>query len=177
MTTGRDGTFDFERVPVGYYRVEVRPTLALRGGIGEVDVRPGATETVRLVVVRDPIEAPEVSARVEARAEPEGLGYDDWEDLVRHEARGIEVVRRNCPRLVGRGGTTLQPERSDGVRRGVSEPIIVVDGVPVGDGCFPEWLDPSTVVRIEVDRASGAGARYGSRGAGGVIRITTRRER
>jgi TonB-dependent SusC/RagA subfamily outer membrane receptor len=66
-----------------------------------------------------------------------------------------------------RGGTSL---------RGSNEPLYVVDGFPYEAG--PNGLlslNPSDIAKIEVLKDAGQIAEYGSRGANGVVRITTKR--
>jgi TonB-dependent SusC/RagA subfamily outer membrane receptor len=66
-----------------------------------------------------------------------------------------------------RGGTSL---------RGSNEPLYVVDGFPFEAG--PNGLlalNPSDIAKIEVLKDAGQLGEYGSRGANGVVRITTKR--
>jgi len=51
-------------------------------------------------------------------------------------------------------------------------PLIVVDGVPIQDGL--SFIDPQDVESIEILKDAASTAIYGSRGANGVILITTR---
>lgn len=60
---------------------------------------------------------------------------------------------------------------------GSNEPLFVIDGTPIthrnGDALI--GVSPHDVVRVEVLKDAGAAAVYGSRGANGVILVTTRR--
>ncbi len=61
---------------------------------------------------------------------------------------------------------------------GRDEPLCIIDGVPVRAGGISSALSmlmPRDIARIEVLRDAGATAAYGSRGANGVIIITTKR--
>ena len=61
---------------------------------------------------------------------------------------------------------------------GSDEPLCVIDGMPIrpgGIGHALATLVPRDIARIEVLRDAGAAAAYGSRGANGVIIITTKR--
>ena len=53
-----------------------------------------------------------------------------------------------------------------------SNPLYVVDGVPVGD---PSMIDPENVERVEVLKGVNATAIYGQRGVNGVVVITTKK--
>ncbi|WP_207534439.1 TonB-dependent receptor plug domain-containing protein [Desertivirga arenae] len=54
------------------------------------------------------------------------------------------------------------------------EPLIIVDGIPVGNSGLNQ-LDPNDIQSITVLKDAGATAIYGSRGANGVILITSKR--
>lgn len=73
------------------------------------------------------------------------------------------------------------PEGSVTVRvRGISSingsnsPLVVVDGVPMGDAGNLTNVNPNIIESIEVLKDASATAIYGSRGANGVIMITTK---
>jgi TonB-dependent SusC/RagA subfamily outer membrane receptor len=57
-----------------------------------------------------------------------------------------------------------------------TEPLYVVDGMPVAaePGGALKWLAPSDIQRIEVLKDPASTAFYGSRGANGVIVVTTK---
>ena len=57
------------------------------------------------------------------------------------------------------------------------EPLYVVDGLPISGNveAVLSSIDPGDVARIEVLKDAGSTAMYGSRGASGVIVITTKR--
>lgn len=57
-----------------------------------------------------------------------------------------------------------------------SDPLIVLDGIVVGnDGDFLSSLDMNDVASVEVLKDASSGAIYGSRGANGIIMITTKK--
>lgn len=78
---------------------------------------------------------------------------------------GVEVRRT--------GGADFSV-RIRGVRSlgATNEPLYVVDGVPRTAGAL-DAIAPSSVVRIDVLKDAGTLAAYGSRGANGVVLITT----
>jgi hypothetical protein len=54
-----------------------------------------------------------------------------------------------------------------------SSPLIVIDGLPVPDGL--SYLNPADIESIEVLKDAASAAIYGSRGASGVIMVTTKK--
>ena len=54
-------------------------------------------------------------------------------------------------------------------------PLVVVDGFPLGDAGNLKQINPTDVVSVEVLKDASAASIYGSRGANGVILVTTRR--
>ena len=81
--------------------------------------------------------------------------------LMRSEGGGIRVLIRGASSV-----------------NGSNDPLYVVDGMTIevdpDQGLY--WLNPNDVASIDVLRDAGATAIYGSRGAGGVIIIKTRRQ-
>jgi TonB-dependent SusC/RagA subfamily outer membrane receptor len=72
------------------------------------------------------------------------------------------------------GGVTLR------IRGGsdAAEPLVVIDGAPVQPGQLSkvlETLNPRDIGRVQVLRDVASTARYGTRGAYGVLLITTRK--
>ena len=55
-----------------------------------------------------------------------------------------------------------------------NEPLVVVDGVPAASVGVLAGINPNDVRRIDVLRDAGSAGIYGSRGANGVILITTK---
>lgn len=63
-------------------------------------------------------------------------------------------------------------------RRSISasnEPLYVVDGIPLTDAAIAFDVNPNDIISVQVLKDAAATAVYGSRGANGVIIITTRR--
>ena len=58
---------------------------------------------------------------------------------------------------------------------GSSEPLYVIDGMPIhsSPGSALLGVNPSDIARIDILKDAGATAIYGSRGANGVVLITT----
>jgi len=80
---------------------------------------------------------------------------------------GVEV------RQLPSGGTSIRIRGSRSIK-GSSEPLLVLDGNPQHNGSQSlQDLDPHDIKSIEVLKDAAAAAVYGSRGANGVILIST----
>ncbi|HKO15152.1 MAG TPA: TonB-dependent receptor plug domain-containing protein [Gemmatimonadaceae bacterium] len=90
-------------------------------------------------------------------------------DLLEGRVPGLEVKR------LADGSVSLRI-RGDRSFTSSGEPLIVLDGIPVqtANGILQD-LDPREVASISVLKDAGSLAAYGSRGANGVIIITTRK--
>ncbi len=73
-------------------------------------------------------------------------------------------------------GTTVRIRGTSSIY-GNNEPLYVVDGVPLGEsvGGIEQIVNPTDVESIEILKDDSAAAIYGSRGANGVVLITTRK--
>jgi TonB-dependent SusC/RagA subfamily outer membrane receptor len=82
---------------------------------------------------------------------------------------GVRVLR------TADGGFRVQI-RGVNTFRGSTEPLYVIDGVPIqlDEGQGINWLNPRDIDKIEVLK-DGAAAIYGARGSNGVVIITTKR--
>jgi TonB-dependent SusC/RagA subfamily outer membrane receptor len=121
-----------------------------------------------------PDPGPSMPPEAVAAAEPGTITEGDHntrpariEELLRGRFAGVEVIP-----LPG-GGMSV---RIRGASSASSEPLYVLDGTPVQPepGGALRWLSPNDVAKIEVLKDIGATAFYGSRGANGVILITTK---
>jgi len=92
------------------------------------------------------------------------------EQLLQGKVAGLTVLQPSGDPTQGsslrlRGGTSLSAS---------SSPLIVVDGIP---GVDMNTVQPSEIVSFDVLKDASAAAIYGSRGANGVIIVTTNREK
>jgi len=94
------------------------------------------------------------------------------EEMLVGRVAGLAVLRR------ADGGFSLRV-RGTGSILGGGEPLLVLDGMPIHAGAAGTLagLSPRDVQRIDVLKDAAATAVYGSRGANGVIVITTTRPR
>jgi TonB-dependent SusC/RagA subfamily outer membrane receptor len=93
------------------------------------------------------------------------------EELFQGRVAGVHVVRTS-------GGGYQVRIRGTKTFLGSDEPLFVIDGMPImsaSPGAALEGINAHDVARIEVLKDAAALAMYGSRGANGVILITTKR--
>jgi TonB-dependent starch-binding outer membrane protein SusC len=96
------------------------------------------------------------------------------QDLLRGKIAGLEVVtRRDGSEVLRiRGGNTSLMGAQD------QDPLVVVDGVPIAQEALASalaGLTPEDIRQVDVLKDVASTSIYGSRGAAGVILITTRR--
>lgn len=163
--TDKDGRFAIAGVPLGRQEIE-----AVRAGY-----RPfrlpwmtiGAETThVKLALavvpeegaVEDPVSLrlTELSARLAVLAGDTSM------------ASGTEEVRAGTIRVRGTTMTSLGEISANA-------PLYMIDGIMLAPGTRVSELDPKTIESIEVIKGAAAESLYGSRGANGIIKITTRR--
>ena len=88
-------------------------------------------------------------------------------DALQGKVNGVQITSGGGPgtqpRVIIRGVTTVNG----------SNPLYVVDGMPVGNDI--NFLNPSDVESMEVLKDASAAAIYGTRGSNGVILITTKK--
>ncbi len=98
--------------------------------------------------------------------------------LVQSKVAGVQVVDNNEPG----GGLSIRIRGATSVNAS-SEPLYVIDGMPVGNGAGGglsagrdplNFLNPNDIENITVLRDASAAAIYGSNAANGVVLITTR---
>ncbi|HET6766124.1 MAG TPA: SusC/RagA family TonB-linked outer membrane protein [Chitinophagaceae bacterium] len=115
--------------------------------------------------------------------------YTAPDQLIQGKAAGVLVI--NNTGQPG-GSTTVRIRGSSSIRSG-NQPLFVVDGVPLSggsarpggngadygnDGGNPlNFINPADIASIEILKDASATAIYGSRGANGVILITTKKGR
>ena len=90
-------------------------------------------------------------------------------EMLQDRFPGVEVL----PQPDGNVGIRIRGRRSF---LGSSDPLFVVDGTPLHNvGGTLQDINPQDIERIDVLKDAGSTAVYGSRGANGVVLITTRR--
>ena len=87
-------------------------------------------------------------------------------ELFRSKFPGVDVQQ------VPGGGIRIRI-RNVGGRDESGDPIYIVDGAEIATPDGALYIDPNSIVKIEIDK--GVNALYGIRGANGVVKITTKR--
>ncbi|WP_317664176.1 TonB-dependent receptor [Maribacter sp. TH_r10] len=91
--------------------------------------------------------------------------------LLQGQVAGVQVVTSSdapgaSSTIRIRGGSSLN---------GGNDPLVVVDGFPIGSAGDLKQISPQDIESMEVLKDASASAIYGSRGANGVIMITTKK--
>ena len=181
-TADHDGKFTIAQVPPGSYRLQARLIGYEVGDVPGVVVTAGQTATAQIHLQPLPVALQEVVV----------VGYGTQ---VRRDITGsiasvpaanltstptVNTVGAIQGRVAGVDIVTTGQKPGDGVRvrvRGArsitagNDPLYVVDGIPAAG---VSDLNPNDIASIEVLKDASATAIYGSRGANGVVLITTR---
>lgn len=107
------------------------------------------------------------SAVVSVKAEDFTKGnFNDAGDLIKGKVAGLTITKPSGDP----GATTQISLRGIATVSGNAQPLVLVDGVPGSLSSVP----PENIASIDVLKDASAAAIYGTRGAGGVIIITTK---
>lgn len=90
-------------------------------------------------------------------------------EALQGKAAGVDITSSERPGTVG--SIRIRGNRSISAS---SDPLYVVDGVPLSAGGI-ETINPRDIESIDILKDASSTAIYGSRGANGVILITTKR--
>jgi TonB-dependent SusC/RagA subfamily outer membrane receptor len=118
----------------------------------------------------------EVTGAIATLSEEEldGMRVARVEELLQGRIPGVYVARG------ANGDFTVRIRGIQTFGHSSDEPLVVVDGMPLVQGGLRTALmgiAPQDIARIDVLKDAGATAVYGSKGANGVILITTKRPR
>ncbi len=96
------------------------------------------------------------------------LTYSGVADALKGKLAGVQIKNTSgevgeSPEINIRGLSSITAS---------SSPLVVVDGFPIADAL--EFINPSSIKSIEVLKDASSAALYGSRGANGVILVTTK---
>jgi TonB-linked SusC/RagA family outer membrane protein len=94
------------------------------------------------------------------------------DNLLKGRAAGLQVISNSGQ---PGAGATIRIRGSNSFDIGASNPLLVVDGIPVGDAGNLKQINPLDIETIDVLKDASAAAIYGSRGSNGVIIVTTKK--
>lgn len=179
--TTEDGKFALTNVPVGTQVVQVR-MLGYAPQQQTVTVADGETLTLQFVLERTAMALADVvvigygtQERKDLTGSISSVKGEQLADVpaptvsaaLQGKAAGLQVISSGVPGSDAtfriRGISTI----------GNSNPLVVIDGVPTMSGL--NELNPADIASIEVLKDASATAIYGSRGANGVVIVTTKR--
>ena len=93
------------------------------------------------------------------------------DQLLQGKVAGVQVI---VPSGEPGAGATIRIRGSSSIN-GSNSPLLVVDGFPWGDAGNLKQINPDDIASIEVLKDASSAAIYGSRGANGVILVTTKK--
>jgi len=99
-----------------------------------------------------------------------GIASGNFGDIIAGKATGVQITQANA----NPGGSPSIRVRGIGTLTAGSNPLIVVDGLPLTEGSNLNAIDPNSIAKIDILKDAASSAIYGSRGANGVIIIETK---
>jgi TonB-linked SusC/RagA family outer membrane protein len=99
-----------------------------------------------------------------------GIASSNFGDIIAGKATGVQITQANA----SPGGSPSIRVRGIGTLTAGSNPLIVVDGLPLTEGSNLNAIDPNSIAKIDILKDAASAAIYGSRGANGVIIIETK---
>ena len=199
--TGRNGEFRIEGVSPGSYTLRVSFVGYTTKEV-PVEVSANETTTIRVELVPSEVRLENVVVTAlgierEERALGYSVGTVDGADLeqagetnfistLAGKSSGVDV--KSASQM---GGSARIEIRGAGSITGDTQPLIIIDGVPINNSSFnsttqirggggydygnaASMINPSDIESISVLKGSSAAALYGSRASNGVVRITTK---
>ncbi|UKB77597.1 SusC/RagA family TonB-linked outer membrane protein [Chryseobacterium sp. MEBOG07] len=99
-----------------------------------------------------------------------GVASSNFGDIIAGKATGVQITQANA----SPGSSPSIRVRGIGTLTAGSNPLIVVDGLPLTEGSNLNAIDPNSIAKIDILKDAASAAIYGSRGANGVIIIETK---
>ena len=100
----------------------------------------------------------------------EDIPANSVEQVLQGRVAGLQVTTSQEP-----GSSSTVRIRGGSSLRGSNSPLVVVDGFPLGDAGDLKQINVADIEKVDVLKDASASAIYGSRGANGVILLTTNR--
>ncbi|MEO1009694.1 MAG: TonB-dependent receptor [Bacteroidota bacterium] len=181
-------TTDFD----GMFMIEVQSGIAFLEisyvGFIPQQIKVGNQEYLEITLIEDDFQLSEVVVvgygsinRANVTSAISSIASNDFEDLpvtsieqaIAGQLAGVEITQNSG-----------QPGAANGITiRGVStitagaQPLVVVDGLALAETTSLNTINPNDIESVEVLKDAASAAIYGSRGANGVILITTKKGR
>lgn len=95
----------------------------------------------------------------------------NFENMLQGKVAGVKIINSGNDNPAG--GSTVRIRGLSSIS-GSNSPLVVLDGIPVGEAGSLRNINPAMIESIEVLKDASSTAIYGSRGANGVIMVTTK---
>ena len=180
------GRYTISDVRPGTYRVQALIIGYAIGDVAGVVVTAGQTTTADFQLTPLAVALQEVVVvgyGTQVRRDVTGAVASVGSDNV-HEVPKVNAIEAIKGRVPGMDIVTTGNKPGDGIRvrlrgerslKASNDPLYVLDGIPIAGGVGD--LSPRDIESIEVLKDASATAIYGSRGANGIVLITTRKGR
>jgi len=99
----------------------------------------------------------------------EDIPANSVEQVLQGRVAGLQVTTSQEP-----GSSSTVRVRGGSSLRGSNSPLVVVDGFPLGDAGDLKQINVADIEKVDILKDASASAIYGSRGANGVIIVTTK---
>ena len=176
ITSDAQGRYTLVGAPSGRHRLAL-VTGRCNVTFAEIELPEGAIKRVAFSVPSEMVGQGPSPAELKKRSD--GAFYSS-EELAEMNVRNLlDALQRLAPEMVGpqgaQPGTSGQLMSRTRTVQGVSTPLLVVDGIVVGDAARAlRDLRPTDVASLEILKGASRGWEYGTGGAGGVIKVITR---
>ena len=195
-STDFDGKYELKDVPVGEQTI-VYSFIGLKTQKHQITVKESETSTFDVKMSEDVMMLDQAVvvgygttqkrdvtgsiATIKAEAIEQST-MPSVDEALQGQASGVSIISQNG---ISGSAVKINVRGTNSIAAG-SQPLIVVDGIPITTGNFDPGnlgsssnalsdLNPSDIESIEVLKDAAATAIYGSRGANGVVMITTKR--
>ena len=179
--SGIDGSFGFQKMPPGNYRLSVS-MIGYKKAIRTVSAGNSGAEALRIYLITSPIRTDQVVVTASKRRQlltnvPVSMSLISSASLQRRDVVSLSDALRYVPG-VNFVQDQLNIRGSSGYARGIgSRVLLLIDGIPLltGDTGQAVWesIPVSDIERVEVMKGAGS-ALYGSSALGGVIDVITK---
>ena len=194
--TDLDGKYLIEKIPEGKASVKFS-FIGLKSQIHEFDFKAGETVTFDVQLLEDQLLLEQVvvvgygtTQKRDVAGSISSIKVKDIENspqssidqTLQGQAAGVSVVSQDG---IAGSSVKINIRGTNSIAAG-SQPLVVVDGIPITTGSFDPGslgsgsnvlsdINPNDIESIDILKDAAATAIYGSRGANGVVLITTKK--